>query len=53
MNHKLKLPHQELSGDLSNKAIPFYYQITEEFLKAWNFDKTSNRSSVENLGYDA
>ncbi|MGE6397606.1 PKD domain-containing protein [Chryseobacterium scophthalmum] len=45
-------PSQKLNS-LSNKAIPFYYQITEEFLKAWNFDKTSNRSSGENLGYDA
>lgn len=44
-------PSQKLHS-LSNKAIPLYYQITEEFLKAWNFDKTSNRSSGENLGYD-
>lgn len=44
-------PSQKLHS-LSNKAIPLYYQITEEFLKVWNFDKTSNRSSGENLGYD-
>ncbi|MCI3935577.1 hypothetical protein MQX03_00070 [Chryseobacterium aahli] len=44
-------PSQKLSP-LSNKAIPFYYQVTDEFLKAWNFDKTNNRSFRENLGYD-
>ncbi|WP_159476613.1 PKD domain-containing protein [Chryseobacterium sp. 18068] len=44
-------PSQKLNP-LSNKAVPFYYQITDEFLKAWNFDKTSNRSFRENLGYD-
>lgn len=45
-------PSQKLNPH-SNKAIPFYYEVTEEFLKAWNFDKTSNRSFRENLGYDA
>ncbi|MGO4710904.1 hypothetical protein AB4Y90_17705, partial [Chryseobacterium sp. 2TAF14] len=44
-------PSQKLNP-LRNKAIPFYYQVTEEFLKAWNFDKTSNRSSRDNLAYD-
>jgi len=49
---QIKITPSEESGILSNKAIPFYYQITDKFLKAWNFDKTSNRSSGENLGYD-
>lgn len=44
-------PSQKLNS-LSDKAIPFYYEVSEEFLKTWNFDKTSNRSSKENLGYD-
>ncbi|MDW9382825.1 PKD domain-containing protein [Chryseobacterium sp. JV558] len=44
-------PSQKLNS-LSNKAIPFYYQATEEFLKTWNFDKTSNRSSGNNLTFD-
>ena len=44
-------PSQKLNP-LGNKAIPFYYQVTEEFLKAWNFDKTSNRSFRDNLAYD-
>lgn len=44
-------PSQKLNS-LSNKAIPFYYEVSEEFLKTWSFDKTSNRSPKENLGYD-
>ncbi|MFL9833756.1 PKD domain-containing protein [Chryseobacterium terrae] len=44
-------PSQKLNS-LANKAIPFYYNITDEFLKAWNFDKTSNRSSKDNLAYN-
>ena len=35
-------PSQKLNS-LSNKAIPFYYEVSEEFLKTWSFDKTSNR----------
>ncbi|VXB16489.1 PKD domain-containing protein [Chryseobacterium sp. 8AT] len=50
---QIKITPSQKLNPLSNKAIPFYYQITEEFLKAWNFDKTSNRSFGENLGYDA
>ncbi|MCX8533042.1 PKD domain-containing protein [Chryseobacterium luquanense] len=46
------IPSQKLNP-LSNKAIPFYYQVTEEFLKTWNFDKTENRSFRNNLGYNA
>jgi hypothetical protein len=49
---QIKIIPSKKIDSLSNKTIPFYYQITEKFLKAWNFDKTSNRSSNENLGYD-
>jgi hypothetical protein len=45
------IPSQKLSP-LSNKAIPFYYDVTEDFIKTWNFDKTSNRTSNTNLGFD-
>ncbi|GAA5084408.1 hypothetical protein GCM10023210_04200 [Chryseobacterium ginsengisoli] len=45
-------PSQKLNS-LGNKAIPFYYQVTEDFLKAWNFDKTSHRSFKNNLAYNA
>jgi len=49
---QIKIIPSKKRGSLSDKAIPFYYQVTEEFLKAWNFDKTSNRSFKDNLGYD-
>lgn len=41
------------SGPLGRKAVPFYYQVTPELLKVWNFDKAARRSSGENLAYDA
>lgn len=49
---QVKIVPSKKLNPLSNKAIPFYYQITDEFLKAWNFDKTSNRSFKDNLAYD-
>jgi AraC-like DNA-binding protein len=49
---ELKITSSKKLNPLSNKAIPFYYDVTEEFLKTWNFDKTSNRSSKENIRYD-
>lgn len=49
---QIKIIPSRKGGSLSEKAIPFYYQITEEFLKAWNFDKTYRRSSGYNLAYD-
>ncbi|WP_449386996.1 PKD domain-containing protein [Chryseobacterium lineare] len=50
-NAQIKItPSQKLN--LSNKAVPFYYTVNDEFLKSWNFDKTSNRSFRDNLGYN-
>lgn len=48
---EIKITPSQKSNPLSNKAIPFYYELSEIFLRAWNFDKTSNRSSTNNLGY--
>ncbi|WP_415327981.1 PKD domain-containing protein [Chryseobacterium sp. MMS23-Vi53] len=48
---QIKITPSQKLNPLSNKAVPFYYKITKELLKAWNFDKTSNRSTGENLGY--
>lgn len=51
-NNGVKItPSQELCP-LGDEAIPFYYDLTEDFLKAWNFDKTSNRTSNTNLSFD-
>ncbi|WP_326984358.1 hypothetical protein VUJ46_07445 [Chryseobacterium sp. MYb264] len=49
---KIKITPSQKLNPLSNKSIPFYYKMTEELLKSWNFDKTANRSSGENLAYD-
>jgi len=48
---QIKITPSQKLNPLSNKAVPFYYQITKELLKNWNFDKTSNRSFGDNLGY--
>jgi hypothetical protein len=37
---------------LGSKAIPFYYNLTNNFLDAWQFEKTSNRASGSNLSFD-
>jgi hypothetical protein len=54
MNNKgrVKITQSRKLNPLSNKAIPFYYNVTEGFLKAWNFEKTGNRSHQGNLAYD-
>lgn len=49
---QIKVTPSLQSGALGSRAIPFYYKVSEEFLKAWNFDKTRYRSSRYNLGYD-
>ncbi|NIF06628.1 hypothetical protein F3J23_14355 [Chryseobacterium sp. Tr-659] len=49
---QIQITPSKRSGFPGNKAVPFYYQITDEFLKTWNFDKTSNRSFKTNLAYD-
>ncbi len=40
------------SGLLETKAIPFYYDIDETFLKRWSFDKTRHRIADRNLTYN-
>jgi hypothetical protein len=49
---QIRIVPSQQSGDLSEKAVPFYYKISEEFLKTWNFNKTSNRSYRDNLTYN-
>jgi len=39
-------------SSLGDQAIPFYYNISDELLRLWNFDKTSNRDFDTNLNYD-
>jgi hypothetical protein len=49
---EIKITPSQKLGALSEKAVPFYYKISEEFLKTWNFTKTSNRSYEDNLTYN-
>jgi len=49
---QIKITPSQVLNPLSNKAVPFYYNISDEFLKTWNFDKTSNRSYRDNLAYN-
>ncbi|WP_426278702.1 hypothetical protein ACN9MN_05595 [Chryseobacterium sp. S-02] len=49
---EIKITSSQKLNPLSNKAIPFYYEVTEGFLKTWSFDKTSNRSFTDNVRYD-
>ncbi len=39
-------------SSLGDRAIPFYYNISDELLRLWNFDKTTNRAFDTNLHYD-
>jgi len=36
---------------LSDKAIPFYYNVNLDLLKKWNFEKTKNYKETYNLSY--
>ncbi|MGG8495301.1 hypothetical protein ACQY1Q_02695 [Tenacibaculum sp. TC6] len=36
---------------LSEKAVPFYYNVSLPLLKNWNFDKTKNYRENQNLSY--
>lgn len=45
------IPSQKV-GALGQKSVPFYYKISDEFMKTWNFGKTSNRSYRDNLTYN-
>ena len=36
---------------LSEKAIPFYYNVSSELLKRWDFNKTKNYRANQNLSY--
>lgn len=44
-------PSQKMNP-LEKKAIPFYYELTDSFLKSWSFDKSGNRKSKSNLSFD-
>lgn len=51
IKNQIRITPSHKLNPLSNKAVPFYYDTTQEFLRTWNFDKTSSRSSLDNVRY--
>jgi len=47
----IKITPSHASGQLGNKAIPFYYDVDSELLKDWSFEKLSNLRQHYNLSY--
>lgn len=48
----IKITPSQYISPLGNKAIPFYYNLTENLVDVWEFDKTINRASNANLSFD-
>ncbi|WBX98261.1 PKD domain-containing protein [Chryseobacterium gambrini] len=49
----IKITPSQKSEFLGNKAIPFYYRITDNFLKVWDFNKVRTPAFRNNAGYNA
>ncbi|MFT5645374.1 MAG: hypothetical protein ACI976_000044, partial [Aureispira sp.] len=48
---EIKIIPSKLQGTLSHKTIPFYYDVTNEFLNYWSYDKYQNFIQTSNLSY--
>lgn len=44
-------PSAALNEPLSKRAIPYYYDLTKDLLKSWNYDHTRKYKSTRNLSY--
>lgn len=49
----IKITPSQKSEFLGNKAIPFYYRITDNFLKVWDFNKVRTPAFRNNIGYNS
>ncbi|MCY1662537.1 PKD domain-containing protein [Chryseobacterium sp. SL1] len=49
----IKITPSQKSEFLGNKAIPFYYRITDNFLKVWDFNKVRTPAFRNNVGYNS
>lgn len=47
----IKITPSKTGTWLGNKAIPFYYNVNNELLKYWNYDKTERYEQKWNLSY--
>lgn len=48
---KIKITPSQGKGILGNKAIPAYFDVTDEFIQNWSYDKTSQYDEKYNLSY--
>jgi hypothetical protein len=48
---EIKIIPSKLEGALGHKTIPFYYDVTNEFLNYWSYDKFQNFRQTSNLSY--
>lgn len=48
---KVKITPSKLSSDLCEKAIPIYYNVTNDMLQNWSYEKTLNLRQSFNLSY--
>lgn len=47
----VKITPSKKDTDLGEKAVPFYYNVTDELLETWNYEKSENDKEDHNLSY--
>ncbi|MEP0266722.1 hypothetical protein [Dokdonia sp.] len=47
----VKVTPSKKDTDLGEKAVPFYYNVTDALLETWNYEKTENDKEDHNLSY--
>ncbi|MDO7174058.1 hypothetical protein [Mariniflexile sp. AS56] len=48
---EIKITPSQAHGVLSNKTIPFYYQVNKDLLNHWSHNKYKNFTQTHNLSY--
>ena len=48
---EIKITPSQALDKLSNKAVPYYYHVTDLVLKHWSFEKDQNLKHRFNLSY--
>jgi hypothetical protein len=51
VNGPIKITPSNINVTLGKKAIPYYYNVTKNFLEKWNFEKTQVGKERYNLSY--
>lgn len=47
----IRITPSQMSGELSDKSIPYYYKLNNRFLDFWSFQKFQNIKEKYNLSY--